>query len=384
MNTHIIIGAGFAGSILAERIASQKNEQVIIIEKRNHIAGNAYDSYDQDGVLIHNYGPHIFHTNQEHVWKYLSQFTDWHLYSHHVLGFIDGKLLPIPFNFNTLYEIFPKQKASYFEKILLEKFNFNAKIPILELRKQKDKDLEFLANFIYEKIFAGYSLKQWGMKPEDLNPTVTNRVPVFLSKDNRYFQDSFQGLPLHGYTRMFHKILNHPNIKIMLNTNYKDVLQINFEKQEVLFCGNKIQGKCIYTGKIDELFSYEFGELPYRSLHFKHKNKKQEFYQKVGTVNFPNNYEFTRITEFKHLTGQKHHSTSIVTEYPQAYERNVAGRDVPYYPIPKPENQALYQKYKKKAGLFSNMILVGRLAEYHYYDMHQIVAKALSVFEKEF
>lgn len=383
MFRYVVVGAGFAGAVIAERIASQLGEKVLVIEKRNHIGGNAYDYYDEQGVLVHKYGPHIFHTRSKEVWDYLSQFTDWHLYEHRVLGSIDGKQVPIPFNLNTLHELLPKSVADRLEEKLVQTFGYNTKIPILRLRETNDGDLQFLSQFIYDKVFLNYTMKQWGMRPEDLDATVTGRVPVYISRDDRYFQDMYQGTPKQGYTKVFENMLSHPNIKLLLNTDYKEVLQIDFRDPCIQLFGRTYTGKLIYTGKIDEFFQYEFGELPYRSLRFEFERIDEEYYQSVGTVNYPNEYTFTRITEFKHLTGQKHKATTIVKEYPQAYERNVKGRDIPYYPIPKKENIALYTKYKERAKQFSQVLFVGRLAEYRYYDMDAVIAMALKTFKNQ-
>ncbi|MBP3041626.1 UDP-galactopyranose mutase, partial [Bacillaceae bacterium Marseille-Q3522] len=330
MFDHIIIGAGFAGSVLAERLATKLNQKVLIIEKRNHTGGNAFDSYDENGVLVHNYGPHIFHTKVKKVWDYLSNFTEWHHYHHEVLGIMDGKQVPIPFNLNTLYEVFPMYLAEELEKKLVEKFGYNKKIPILRLRETDDADLKYLAEYIYEKIFLGYTVKQWGITPEDLDPSVTGRVPVYISKDNRYFQDPYQGMPKEGYTKLFEKILNHPNIKIMLNTDYKEVMDIKLESGSVSLFGKPFDGKVVYTGPIDYFFNYKYGQLPYRSLIFKFENYKKDYIQDTGTVNYPNDYNFTRITEFKYLTNQACPSTTIVKEFSQEH---VPGENTPYYPI---------------------------------------------------
>ena len=380
----IIIGAGFAGSVVAERIARVLNEKVLIIEKRNHIGGNAYDHYDKHGILVHKYGPHIFHTNQKHVWDYLSNFTDWFIYEHKILGLIDGKQIPIPFNYVSLKKLFPPEKQKKLKKKLINRFGENVNIPILRLREIKDQELKELADYIYEKVFLSYTRKQWGLTPEELNPSVTGRVPIRISKDDRCFQDTYQGIPLQGYTKLFENILDHSNIEIILNTDYKKIMSINCSDHVITFMGEKFSGNLIYTGKIDELYDYCFGELPYRSLRFEHKNINKKWYQKTGTINYPNDFDYTRITEFKHMTGQRSRSTSIVAEYPQAYERNVEGKNIPYYPIPRSKNQELYQKYRGKARGFKQLILLGRLAEYHYYDMHQIIAKSLRVFRECF
>ncbi|WP_276353616.1 UDP-galactopyranose mutase [Cohnella caldifontis] len=382
MFDYVIVGAGFSGAVLAERLARVRNRKVLIVEKRGHIAGNAYDRYDDKGLMIHQYGPHIFHTRVKYVWDYLSEFTDWHLYHHHVLGSIDGRQVPIPFNLNTLRALLPAELADKLEQKLVLTFGYNVKVPILKLRETDDEDLRWLADFVYEKIFLHYTTKQWGMKPEDLDPTVTGRVPVYISKDDRYFQDAFQGIPKQGYTAMFERMLDHPNIKLLLNTDYREVLQTDWSRNEFKLFGSPYAGKLIFTGKIDELFDYEYGELPYRSLRFDFQTLDQERFQNTGTVNYPNEYDFTRITEFKHLTGQKHSYTTIVREFPQAYEKNQAGQNIPYYPIPQPHNQSLYEKYRDKAKAFERLVLLGRLAEYKYYDMDACVAKALKVFEQ--
>lgn len=381
MFNYIIVGAGLAGSVLAERIANILGEKVLLIEKREHIGGNCYDYTDKYGILVHKYGPHIFRTELKNVYEYLSEFTDWILYQHEVLGLIDGKKVPIPFNLNTLHELFPIYLAANLEKKLIKQFGFDIKIPILDLKKTEDKDLKILADFIYKKIFLHYTIKQWGFEPEDLDPSVTGRVPVFISKDNRYFQDKYQGMPKEGYTKLFERMLSNKNIKLLLNTNFKEL--INIKDDEIYFMGEKFKGKLIFTGKIDELFNYEYGELPYRSLKFEFENLNQEYYQEKGTINYPNNYDFTRITEFKHLTGQKHHSTTIACEYPQEYKRKEEGKDIPYYPIPKKENLDLYQKYKEKADALGNIYFVGRLAEYKYYDMSNVIKKSLEIFEEK-
>lgn len=380
MYNYVIVGAGFAGAVMAERIANELNEKVLVIEKRNHIGGNAFDCFDDEGVLIHQYGPHIFHTRNKDVWDYLSQFTEWYLYHHKVLGVLDGNRVPIPFNLNTLHTVFPPSLAGKLEEKLISSFGYNVKVPILKLRETDDEDLQFLADYIYEKIFLHYTVKQWGVKPEDLDPAVTGRVPVYISRDNRYFQDRYQGMPKKGYTKLFENLLANKNIHVMLNTDYHDVLTFNSEDGSTKLFGQPFNGKLIYSGKVDELFNYEYGELPYRSLRFEFENLQKNEFQAVGTVNYPNDYDFTRITEFKHLTGQDVANTTIVKEFPQSYEKDVPGKDIPYYPIQNDDNQEKYSLYKNKAKQFDNLILLGRLAEYRYYDMDAVVAKALKVF----
>lgn len=366
---YLIVGAGFSGSVLAERIANELNKKVLIVDRRNHIGGNAYDFYDENGILVHRYGPHIFHTNSKKVWDYLSRFTQWRIYYHKVLAVVEGKKIPVPFNLNSLYLIFPPKYAEKCEKLLIETYGYGTKIPILKMLENSQKELKELANFIYENIFLGYNLKQWGLKPEELDPSVTARVPVFISRDDRYFQDKYQGIPSQGYTKMFENMLNHPNISILLNVDYKEIIEdVKFDRM-------------IYTGPIDYFFDYIYGALPYRSLKFEFKTLSQEFYQEVAQVNYPNDYDFTRITEFKHMTGQKLDKTTIAFEYPETYRPE---ENEPYYPVPKDENLEIYSKYTKEVKKLSNIVhFVGRLADYKYYNMDQIVARALNVFEKE-
>jgi len=363
---YVIVGAGYAGSVLAERIANVLKKKVLIIEQRNHIGGNAYDTHDKEGILIHKYGPHIFHTVEESVWNYLSNFTEWDIYHHEVLGVIDGKKVPIPFNLNTLHELLPGVLAENIEQKLVKRFGFGKKVTILELKKENDDDLKFLSDFVYNKVFLNYTIKQWGMKPEELAPSVTGRVPVFISRDNRYFQDQFQAMPRYGYTAMFRNILDSSNIKILLNTDYKEVIKdIKYEK-------------LIFSGMIDYFFDYKFGQLPYRSLDFNFENLRQEYFQDCGTVNYPNDYKFTRITEFKRLTGQKAPSTTIVTEFSKAY---VPGQEMPYYPIPRDENENQYLQYEAEAKKQENVMFVGRLAQYKYFNQDQTVLSALKHFD---
>jgi UDP-galactopyranose mutase len=376
MIDYVIVGAGLAGVVMAERIATQLNKKVLIIEKRNHIGGNCYDFKDENNILIHNYGPHLFHTNNKVVLDYLSKFTTWDIYNHEVLAYIDGKKVSIPFNFNTLYEVFPELKAKALEKKLIENFDYNSKVPILELKKSNDEDLSFLADFIYDKIFVNYTAKQWGMKPEEMDGAVTARVPVFIGRDNRYFNDSYQMLPSHGYTNMINKMINHKNIKIMLNSDFKEICKL--QDKDFYFFDSKFEGKVIYTGQIDELFDYKFGDLPYRSVDMKFETVEKEFYQEKATVNYPNDYDFTRITEFKHIHPTDSKKTTILKEYPKEYTK---GKDTPYYPIFTQENQDSYNKYLEYSKEFDNLILVGRLAEYKYYDMDDIIERALEVFE---
>jgi UDP-galactopyranose mutase len=379
MFNYIVVGSGFAGSVIAERIANVLNQKVLIIEKRNHIGGNCYDYRDENNIIVHKYGPHLFHTDYKEVFDYLSNFTDWHIYHHKVLAFVDGKKIPLPFNLNSIYEVFPQELAKRLEVRLIEKYGYGTKIPILELLKEEDQGLKFLANYVYEKIYKNYTMKQWGLKPEEISPQVTARVPIYVSRDNRYFTDKYQVIPKDGYTKIFERMLNHPNIKIMLNTDFKEVISIDFENKKIYFLGQEFKGKLIFTGMIDELFNFKYGILPYRSLDLRFETIEQEYYQEAPVVNYPNDYDFTRITEFKHIHPAKSDKTTILKEYPKAYQPKV---DIPYYPVFTKENQELYNKYKEEADKFENLVLVGRLAEYRYYDMDDVVKRALEVFEE--
>lgn len=363
----LIVGAGLAGSILAERIATQLDRKVIIIDKRFHIGGNCYDFRQDDGVLIHKYGPHIFHTSNLKQFEYISKFTEWHKYYHTVLGSVDGKLVPVPFNFNSLYALFPNKFAQRLEEKLIARYGFGIKIPILKLKEEKDEEIQFLADYVYRNVFLNYTTKQWGLTPEELDPTVTSRIPVFLSRDDRYFQDTYQGIPKEGYTKIFERMLNHPNIKVMLNTDYSDI------KDEIKY------KYLIFTGAIDEFFGYQFGELPYRSLRFDLQKFDLPKYQPVAQVNYPNNQQYTRITEFKHFLPYNTQTTTVAFEYPEKFEQGANER---FYPIPRAENRALYEKYLALAEQISeNTLFVGRLAEYRYYNMNEVVGVALMMFD---
>ncbi len=365
MIKNLIVGAGLSGAVLANLIAD-KNESVVVIDRRNHIAGNSYDYRDPNGIMIHQYGSHIFHTSSEKVWKYLKQFTDFNTYMHKVVGILDGIETGIPFSFNTLYDVFPDSLAKRLENKLLKKFSFNTKVPVLEFLKQNDDDLKFLANYVYEKIFLHYTAKQWGVSPENLDSAVTARVPVYLSKDNRYFQDKYQGIPLDGYTSLVQKILSNKNIEIRLNTDFKDVDPSEF---------NRI----FYTGPIDEYFDYKYGQLPYRSVSFKFETHNKPYYQSNSVVNYPCNYDFTRIHEYKYYLDDISEKTVIAKEYSQPF---VLGKNERYYPVPHDENKKLYNKYLSEAKSLNNIHFLGRLGDYQYYDMDKAILRAMELFEK--
>ena len=356
----LIIGAGFAGAVVARELA-EAGHKVLVMDRRKHIAGNAYDVKDEHGILIHQYGPHIFHTNSERIFNYLSQFTEWRLYEHRVRGVVNGQEYPFPINRDTLNQLYDldlteEEAAEYFEKV---------REPKEKVLTSEDVVLNSVGRDLYEKFFLNYTKKQWGLDPSKLKAGVAARIPTRTNTDDRYFTDTYQAMPLHGYTAMFENMLNHPNITVKLSTDYKDLLAQGVEYDHL-----------IYTGCIDEFYDYKFGKLPYRSLRFEHQHlENTEQYQSVGTINYPNDFEFTRITEFKHLTGQQHPATSIVREYPTA-------EGDPYYPIPRDENEALFKKYKSLADCEKNVTFVGRLAEYRYYNMDQVVGAALNAVDK--
>ena len=363
---NLVVGAGVSGATIANLLANQLNEKVVLIDKKSHIAGNCYDYRDKNGIMIHKYGSHIFHTSSEKVWNYLKQFTDFNTYMHKVAGNIDGIETHIPFNFNTLYDVFPISLASRLEEKLLSKFEINSKVPILEFQKQDDDDLKFLANYVYEKIFLHYTTKQWGLSPNDVDGAVTARVPVYLSKDNRYFQDKYQGIPLEGYTKVVEKMLNHKNIKVLLKTNFKD---IDSSKYNRIF----------FTGSIDEFFDYEYGQLPYRSVNFKFETYNKPYYQSNSVINYPCNYDFTRIHEYKYYLDDKSDKTVIAKEYSEDFE---LGKNERYYPIPKEENTNLYNKYLEKAKDLNNVYFLGRLGDYKYYDIDKAILRAIELLEE--
>jgi len=368
---NVIVGAGFSGATIANLLANQLDEKVVVIDKKNHIAGNSYDYRDNNGIMIHKYGSHIFHTNNEKVWNFLKQFTDFNTYMHEVVGIIDGIEAQIPFNFNTLYQVFPQTMAKRIEEKLLEKFEYNKKIPILEFQKQDDEDLKYLANYVYEKIFLNYTTKQWGVSPKEVDGAVTARVPVFLSKDNRYFQDKYQGIPLDGYTTVVEKMLEHKNIKVILNTDFETFKNQNEDLLK--------DARIFYTGSIDEYFDYKFGQLPYRSVNFKFEEYDREFYQSHACINYPNNYDFTRIHEYKHYLNDKSDKTVIAKEYSEFFD---LGKNERYYPISSEENQKLYEQYLEEAKKENNIYFLGRLGDYKYYNMDLAIARAIELFEE--
>lgn len=356
---YLVVGAGFSGSVLAERLARNSSKKVLVVDKRNHIGGNAYDHYNNHGILVHKYGPHIFHTNSREVFEYLSQFTPWRAYEHHVLASVDGQLVPIPINLDTINKLYGMNLNSF----QAEEFFQSVAEPREDIRTSEDVVISKVGQVLYEKFFRNYTRKQWGLDPSELDKTVIARIPTRTNRDSRYFTDSYQAMPLHGFTRMFENMLNHPNIKLMLNTDYREI-------QKGIPCR-----EIVYTGPVDEFFDYRYGKLPYRSLDFKHETHHTPVFQSAPVINYPNEQLYTRVTEFKYLTGQEHSKTSIVYEFPKA-------EGDPYYPVPRPENQEIYKQYKALAEVKPGIHFVGRLATYKYLNMDHCVAQALATYKQ--
>lgn len=355
MFDYLIVGCGLSG-MTASRVLAEKGHKVLIVDKRNHIGGNIYDYYNEEGILIHKYGPHIFHTNNKEVFEFLSRFTEWREYQHKVLSYVNGMLVPMPINLDTINMLY----GTNYNSLTIKDFFNSVKENVDEINNSKDIIVSQVGEELYRLFFEGYTKKQWNLYPYELAKEVTSRVPTRSNRDSRYFTDKYQGMPKYGYTKMAENIINHENIKIMLNTTYKEI------KEEINY------SKIIFTGCIDEFFEEKYGKLPYRSLNFIEETYDKEFYQQVGVVNYPNDYDYTRITEYKYFTGQKHDKTTIMKEISSADGE-------PYYPIPKPENKALYNKYKKDADSNENVYFLGRLGTYSYMNMDSIVAQALDL-----
>ncbi|MEP9530501.1 UDP-galactopyranose mutase [Xanthomonas euvesicatoria] len=358
---YLIVGAAFAGSVLAERLAAGLGKRVLVVDRRPHIGGNAYDFHDDAGVLIHRYGPHIFHTNAQRIVDYLSNFTQWRPYAHRVLAQVGDQQVPIPINMTTLNRLYGLQLSSEEQAAA---FLASRAEPVADIRTSEDVVVNQVGRELYETFFRGYTRKQWGLDPSQLDKSVTSRVPTRTNDDDRYFTDTFQQMPLHGYTRMFERMLDHPNIKVMLNTDYREI------------CDELEYDQLVYSGPVDEYFDYCYGKLPYRSLRFEHSTLDQEHFQAVATVNYPDEaVAYTRITEYKHLTGQQHPNTSITREYPSA-------EGDPYYPIPRAENAELYRRYERLAAETPKVTFLGRLGTYKYYNMDQVVGQALALYKR--
>ena len=375
----IIVGAGIAGATVARKLAEESNKKVLVLERRNHIGGNCYDKPDDHGILIHEYGPHIFHTGDEGVREFLSRFTKWYDFGHEVVAKVGDQLIPVPFNLNTLHMVYDKEKAERLEKKLIEEYGLDSRVPIMKLRESTDADVREIADYVYKNVFLYYTMKQWGQKPEEISPEVTGRVPVVISYDNRYFKDKYQSVPVDGFTPMFAAMLDHPNIEVRTGVDCSDVL--DFEDGKIYFEKAEFTGDLVYTGALDELFDCKFGRLPYRSLNFQFEHLDQDSFQDHSVVNYTVSEDFTRITEFKFLTGQKDtDGTTIVREYPFAYTG--AEGEIPYYAILNAENEALYEKYRLLTEDFDKFHLLGRLAEYKYYNIDAMCRKAMELAEE--
>ena len=367
---YLIVGAGISGSVLANLIAEKLNQKVLIIDRREHIAGNCFDYLNaNENITVHKYGPHIFHTNNKEVWDYLSNFTKWHYFYLKSNVMIEGNRVSLPFTLKTLRELFSFSMAERIENKLITKYGYGVKVPILDFQKSKDKDLNFIGKFVYENVFKNYTIKQWGLKPEEIDASVTARVPIYISNDSRYFQDKYQAIPIKGYTKLIENILNHKNITVQLNMDYKTLSQNEIKEFKAIF----------YTGAIDEYFDYQYGELPYRSLKFDIMTIDKEYYQKSVVTNYPNDYDFTIITEHKYFLDEKSNKTIISVEYPQAFS---LGENERYYPINNDKNDKLYNKYLRESKRLENVYFFSRLGDYKYYNMDLAVERVFELLKK--
>ena len=380
----VVVGSGFAGSVMARELAERGGKRVLVIEKKPHIAGNMYDEADEAGILVHRYGPHIFHTNDKRAFDYVRRFTEWRDYQHEVLADWYGTYLPVPFNKNSMEIAFGEEKAARLTEKLVDTFGDERKVTITELRAQDDPELSEIADFVYKNVFLYYTQKQWGLTPEEVDPSVTARVPVFVSRDNRYFQDAFQGMPLHGYTPLFERMLDHENIQVCLGVEAESVFDLEFESDDedaplsaINVKDRPFTGPIVYTGPLDELFLSRFGRLPYRSLDFVYETHDADHVLPCGTVNFTVTEDYTRITEFKYLTGQETDKTTIMKEYSHSYDDPKT--QTPYYAIINDENAAHYERYRALTKSLPNFHPLGRLAEYRYYNMDVIIGRALAL-----
>ena len=377
MEKIIIVGAGFSGATVA-RLFAESGKDVLVIDKRNEIGGNAYDFVDRNGIIVQPYGPHIFHTSEKKVFDFLSQFTEWTKYEHKVLAKVrKDKLVPVPFNLTSLFQLYPKEKAERIKETLINEIGEGKKVPILQLKKHESAEIRKFADFVYKHIFYIYTMKQWGFKPEHLGEAVMNRVPVYLSEDDRYFTDEFQFMPKNGFAELIRNMLRHPKIQLKLGVDAKREIQL--EDGQIFFGGKPLEGALIYTGCLDELFDYKYGVLPYRSLKFKFETLKTPSYQPSAVVNYTTSHKYTRISEFTKFTCEPVENTVIVKEYAKPFKR---GKNIPYYPIPIKKNELHYQKYLEDAKEYKNLYLLGRLANYKYINMDIAVKNAMELFDK--
>ncbi|MBE7081599.1 MAG: UDP-galactopyranose mutase [Clostridiales bacterium] len=377
MEKIIIVGAGFSGATIA-RLFADSGKDVIVMDKRDTIGGNAYDCYNKNDILIQPYGPHIFHTNEKKVFEFLSRFTEWTKYEHKVLAAVrKDKFVPVPFNLTSLFMLYPNDKAERIKKILIDEIGLDKKVPILQLKKHENAEVRKFGDFVYKNIFYIYTMKQWGFKPEQLGAEVMNRVPVYVSYEDRYFTDEFQYMPKEGFTELIRNMLCHPRIKLKLGTDANK--EISLGEDKIYYKDKELDGMLIYTGCVDELFDYKFGVLPYRSLKFKFETIKKPSYQPSAVVNYTTSHKYTRITEFTKFTCEEKENTVIVKEYSKPFKR---GKNIPYYPIPIAKNIAHYQEYNEHAKKYKNLYLLGRLANYKYINMDIAVKNAMELFDK--
>lgn len=377
----IIVGAGFAGSTLARSFA-EDGKKVLVLEKRSHIGGNMYEQTKENGVRVHLYGPHIFHTNDKKVFEYVKKYAGFYFYEHRVIGYIDGQYVPIPFNFKSLEILFDENQATQIKNKLLQQYSKVNKVSILELLDSEDEEIKKFGQYVYEKVFVNYTAKQWNIPIEQVDTSVINRVPVLLGYDDRYFQDEYQFMPKNGYNEIFNNMLSHENITVQLNTDAKEYLTVDTKNNKIIVDSREYIGQVIYSGPLDELLDYQFGPLPYRSLNLEFESKEENYYQPSSVVNYPNDENFTRITEFKYLSNQiVKNKTTILKEYPLTYDYKNK-EHVPYYAIFNDENLALYQKYYHSIKDIKNFHVCGRLAEYKYYNMDAAIKRALELYQE--
>lgn len=377
----IVIGCGYAGSIMARKFADD-GKKVLVLEKRNHIAGNMYDYLDENGILVHKYGPHIAYMNDRRTYEFLKQYTEFVPYTHHVNAEIDGVEVPLPFNLTAIDRLFDVDEAVKLKQLLIEEYGMGKKVPILELQNSKNEDIKKLANYIFEKVFLHYTMKMWDLSPNEIDPAVTGRVPVHISYDNRHFTSEYQVMPKYGYTNLFKNMLNHENIEIKLNFNALDYIEL--KQNKIYYNNEEFTGILVYTAQIDELFNYKYGNLPYRSLYFENETHKVDRLQESTVLNWPDSRPATRRTENKLLVCQPNvpNVTSTITEYPGKYDVNDEKWNCPFYPIPHKDNDELLRKYNEEANLYNNLIMIGRLAEYKYYNMEAIILAALDKYNE--
>lgn len=377
----IIVGAGIAGITAAEQLANIYNKKVLLIDKNDHIGGNCYDYYNEDGILVHKYGPHIFHTDNEKVYNYLSLFTGWNIYNHKVVCNISDTLLPIPFNMISIEKGMPEYEQDITTALITEHC-VNDRIPLSKLKESKNPDIQKLVKYISDNIYFPYIQKQYGLPAEQLDTTDID-TSVVISYDCRYYHDAYQATPSDGYTVMFENMLANHNITILLEKDYKDILSVDYDTGKIYCNEDEFTGEIIFTGAIDEFFNYKYGMLPYRSSVFMNETVNEIHFQENATITYPDKYHFTQITEYKYLTGQQAPDTTIQFEFPVKYNPEFEESSIPYYPIPERENMVLYEKYEKLTEDYPQITFIGRLAQYKYIKMDEIVDNTLKLISEK-